>query len=36
VVELLAGIAAGHHGADRMLGWLQGSFPDWVRAQARG
>ncbi len=36
VVELLAGIAAGHQGAGRMLGWLRGSFPDWVRAQARG
>ncbi len=36
VVELLAGIAAGNGGADRMLDWLRGSFPNWMRAQVRG
>jgi aminoglycoside phosphotransferase (APT) family kinase protein len=35
VVELLAGIAAGHGGANRILDWLRGSFPDWVRGRTR-
>ena len=35
VVELLAGVAAGHGGAERMVDWLRGAFPDWVRAWAR-